>query len=290
METLENKPVLVIEPKKAVQTEIRKALPKVDLKFVTDGKSAVAQLLSDPPDLVLFDLAMPTLDGFEVLKQLRSHKSLIDTPVVFITEQARSEHDSSELALISRQDFSTMLARLSKLVAERAMQRSFREAYERVLADAETGALDLTSEEIKALKSAAFPIHGEVKSAPAAARAAMYDAIIASSLTTEQAAKKLGVNTSRIRQRLLADPPQLYGIRRNSVWWLPKFQFGRKDLVPGIDKVIARLDSRLDPVAVDTWFRTPNVDLEDDDDALSPLNWLTQGRNYERVAELAEDL
>jgi DNA-binding response OmpR family regulator len=56
----------------------------------TDGRSALARLLADPPDLVLLDLMMPDLDGMELLKLLRLDAKGAHVPVLVVS--ARSGH------------------------------------------------------------------------------------------------------------------------------------------------------------------------------------------------------
>jgi DNA-binding response OmpR family regulator len=56
----------------------------------TDGRSALARVLSDPPDLVLLDLMMPDLDGMELLKLLRLDPKGARVPVLVVS--ARSGH------------------------------------------------------------------------------------------------------------------------------------------------------------------------------------------------------
>jgi CheY-like chemotaxis protein len=271
-----------------VRKQLRKALPEVDLMFVSNGQTALAELKAHPPDVVLIDAGFPEQDGYQVVKALR-HYELRNVEVLFLHSPA--EGDRYEPAEGSREDLPTVENRLRELLRERALRSSFAAAYDAVLHDASRGSSNLTQPELDALRAVDFPVDAEVDPAPAAERAARYDNIVRTSLTSEQAAKKLGVNQSRIRQRLLATPPQLYGIRYRNAWRLPAFQFGRSGLVPNIDKVVARLDPALDPVAVDTWFRTPNVDLAvGAEKAASPLQWLSQGRPHEFVADLAEDL
>ena len=56
----------------------------------TDGRSALARVLADPPDLVLLDLMMPDLDGMELLKLLRLDPKGARVPVLVVS--ARSGH------------------------------------------------------------------------------------------------------------------------------------------------------------------------------------------------------
>jgi DNA-binding response OmpR family regulator len=56
----------------------------------TDGRSALARILNDPPDLVLLDLMMPDLDGMEILKLLRLDAKGAGVPVLVVS--ARTSH------------------------------------------------------------------------------------------------------------------------------------------------------------------------------------------------------
>jgi CheY-like chemotaxis protein/anti-sigma regulatory factor (Ser/Thr protein kinase) len=62
-----------------------------DLEFegVEDGKSALERIEADPPDLVLTDLIMPVMNGFEVVASIR--ESFPSVPVVLMTSQGNEE-------------------------------------------------------------------------------------------------------------------------------------------------------------------------------------------------------
>ncbi|MBI1732491.1 MAG: response regulator [Gammaproteobacteria bacterium] len=60
------------------------------LDTAADGAQAVAHCLRDPPDLVLMDLNMPTLNGFEATQQLRAKG--FKNPIVILTA-SESEAD-----------------------------------------------------------------------------------------------------------------------------------------------------------------------------------------------------
>ena len=51
----------------------------------TNGEDALAQIASDPPDLVLLDIMMPGLSGYEVCQQLRADPVTVLLPVVLCT-------------------------------------------------------------------------------------------------------------------------------------------------------------------------------------------------------------
>lgn len=50
-----------------------------------DGQQAVAAAVSQRPDLILMDLVMPVLDGFDAVRQVREHEELRGVPVVAMT-------------------------------------------------------------------------------------------------------------------------------------------------------------------------------------------------------------
>lgn len=126
---------------------------------------------------------------------------------------------------------------------------------------------------------------------PLARTAADFGALLRRSLTVAETAKVLGVNESRVRQRLSSKPPTLYGFKLDGEWRIPDFLFERRRLVPGIAEVAARLDPEIHPVGFFRWFTLPDPDLViDKGRPLSPRLWLLSGHSPETVAELAANL
>jgi signal transduction histidine kinase len=56
-----------------------------DLAVATNGQIAIQQIQDDPPELILLDVLMPEMDGFETCKQIKENPSLKDIPVIFMT-------------------------------------------------------------------------------------------------------------------------------------------------------------------------------------------------------------
>tara|TARA_Y100000031_G_C8102137_1_gene329199 strand:- start:219 stop:590 length:372 start_codon:yes stop_codon:yes gene_type:complete len=56
-----------------------------------DGKDGVSKLYSERPDLVLLDVMMPNLNGYELCRQIKSDQKLCKTPVVILS--ARGQRD-----------------------------------------------------------------------------------------------------------------------------------------------------------------------------------------------------
>ncbi len=156
---------------------------------------------------------------------------------------------------------------------------------------------DLTAAEVAVLERGGFDLKPAEPGAedPLAQTSAEYAALLRESLSTAAAAERLGVDPSRIRQRLTSHPPSLYGIRLESGWVIPEFQLERSKTLPGIPEIVARLDPELHPVVVFRWFRQPNTDLlvereGEEPRFLSPLDWLRFGLPVEPVAGLAAHL
>ena len=65
-------------------------------RVYSDGATALKALLDNPPDLAIFDIKMPRMDGFEVLRRLRE-KSVL--PVIFLTSKDEEPDEALGLAL-----------------------------------------------------------------------------------------------------------------------------------------------------------------------------------------------
>lgn len=153
----------------------------------------------------------------------------------------------------------------------------------------------LTQPEAKGLASGGFNLAAPPRGAvsPLDRASAEFARLILDSYPTAGAAQVLGVNASRVRQRIQGSDRTLYAIRIGSEWRVPKFQFAGKALIPGLDQVLRVLPVNLHPVAVHRWLTTANPDLPDDDGdetPLSPLDWLRTGRDPAVVASLAAGL
>ncbi|HSR48497.1 MAG TPA: SpoIIE family protein phosphatase [Anaerolineales bacterium] len=55
------------------------------VRAVTSGARAIESVLAEPPDLILLDIRMPGMDGFEVCRQLKADPRIQDIPVLFIS-------------------------------------------------------------------------------------------------------------------------------------------------------------------------------------------------------------
>src|SRR5215831_3068341 len=69
--------------RKAGETALRKK--GYDVIAAVDGEDALAKAREDPPDLVLLDVMMPKVHGFDVLRGLKGDARLRDIPVIMLT-------------------------------------------------------------------------------------------------------------------------------------------------------------------------------------------------------------
>jgi two-component system cell cycle sensor histidine kinase/response regulator CckA len=67
------------------------------VREAVDGAEALALISSERPDLVITDILMPTMDGYELVRRLRSAGDIAHTPVIFWTAHFR-ERDARDLA------------------------------------------------------------------------------------------------------------------------------------------------------------------------------------------------
>ena len=63
-----------------------------ELILAKDGREAVDLALAERPDLILLDVVMPVMDGFEACKQLRAQEATRSTPIIMVTTRGEEEH------------------------------------------------------------------------------------------------------------------------------------------------------------------------------------------------------
>ena len=57
-----------------------------------DGLDAIARAVEETPDLVLMDVVMPRMNGFEACKRMRLESSLKSTPIILVTTRGEEEY------------------------------------------------------------------------------------------------------------------------------------------------------------------------------------------------------
>lgn len=85
--------VLVVEDSHVIQRLIEVCLKPAGFVVETrdDGPSGLDAALTDPPDLLILDVGLPKMDGWEVLSRLRSELDTRNLKVLVLTAHAQEE-------------------------------------------------------------------------------------------------------------------------------------------------------------------------------------------------------
>ncbi len=85
--------VLVVEDSQVIQRLIEVCLKPAGFQVDTrdDGPSGLEAALGDPPDLLILDVGLPKMDGWEVLSRLRSELNTRNLKVLVLTAHAQEE-------------------------------------------------------------------------------------------------------------------------------------------------------------------------------------------------------
>ena len=93
--------ILLVDDSETVLLMEQQILKREPYQLVTakNGLEGVTKALETRPDLILMDVVMPEMDGFEAVKRLRMEPATRGTPIVMVTTQA--EADSMEAGYVS---------------------------------------------------------------------------------------------------------------------------------------------------------------------------------------------
>ncbi len=70
-----------------------------EVSVAMDGESALEIVESNPPDLILLDIMMPGMDGYEVCRQLKANDTTKNIPIIFLTAKAEVSDETKGLEL-----------------------------------------------------------------------------------------------------------------------------------------------------------------------------------------------
>jgi|GEM_PF-863751 len=85
--------ILIIEDEQLIRENLAELLKLLGYKTITaaNGLKGVEMAIETKPDLILCDVMMPKMDGFEVAKILRAQEDLFTTPFIFLTARTTTE-------------------------------------------------------------------------------------------------------------------------------------------------------------------------------------------------------
>ncbi|MBN1658582.1 MAG: response regulator [Anaerolineae bacterium] len=113
------KRVLCIEDHPEMIELIRVILERegFEVEGAVGGREGLRALHENPPDLLLLDLMMPGIDGFEVFRQMRADETLKNVPVIAVTAKAQSIDRVLILHIAGMDDYITKPFSPKELVA-----------------------------------------------------------------------------------------------------------------------------------------------------------------------------
>ncbi len=91
--------ILVVEDDPDTRDVLRHYLERegVNVQQAENGRRAMAQMAASKPDMVLLDLMMPEMDGFEFVEEYRNHPEWHDVPIVVLTAKILTKEDRQRL-------------------------------------------------------------------------------------------------------------------------------------------------------------------------------------------------
>lgn len=95
-----NKRVLVVDDHEDNRQILRVLLASVNYIMIEaqDGETAVVTAQRDKPDLILMDIQLPGVDGYEATRRIKSNPELAHIPIIAVTSYALSGDEQRALA------------------------------------------------------------------------------------------------------------------------------------------------------------------------------------------------
>lgn len=114
--------ILVVDDDESLRELLRMHLAGAGYEVITapDAISAGYQVLKNPPDLILLDVNMPHMDGFEFVAALKADKTIPHIPVIFLTSVEDGNDRGKELGAVAYITKPVRADRLLELVAKYA--------------------------------------------------------------------------------------------------------------------------------------------------------------------------
>lgn len=110
--------ILVVEDDARAADLIRLMLRSTghDIVIAENGLQGLKMVRESPPDLILLDLMLPGIDGFEVLHQIRSDALSANVPVAIVSAKTRTD-DKQTASKLGVDEYLTKPFRKSELLA-----------------------------------------------------------------------------------------------------------------------------------------------------------------------------
>ena len=85
------KKILIVEDEELVSTLLEKKLKNAgyDVSTAPDGEEGLRKIKKEKPDLILLDVIMPKMGGFEVMEEMKKDEEIKDIPVIIISNSGQ---------------------------------------------------------------------------------------------------------------------------------------------------------------------------------------------------------
>lgn len=95
-----SKTILIVEDQEDNRRILRDVLQSAGFEILeaTSGLDGVALAIDRQPDLILMDMQLPGIDGYEATRRLRASSAFVHTPIVAVTSFALSGDDTKAFA------------------------------------------------------------------------------------------------------------------------------------------------------------------------------------------------
>ncbi|HNP79549.1 MAG TPA: response regulator [Candidatus Pacearchaeota archaeon] len=95
------KKVLIIEDDKFLRELLGKKISSLGYSAVLaiDGEDGLEKMKTEKPDIILLDLILPGMNGFEVLEQAKKNPTINETPIIILSNLGQSEDIEKGLRL-----------------------------------------------------------------------------------------------------------------------------------------------------------------------------------------------
>ena len=93
--------VLVVDDEPNIVLSLEFLMEQAGFEVVTaeDGEQALARVTDSQPDLLLLDISLPGISGFDVLERLRNEEATAQLPIIMLTARGRDVEREKGMAL-----------------------------------------------------------------------------------------------------------------------------------------------------------------------------------------------
>lgn len=125
-----SKTVLLVDDSVTQSFHLKLALVRAGFKVLTavDGRTALKSLASDKVDVVLADVIMPMMDGYELCRQIKDNPKYVKIPVILMSalgethDQYWRQHAGADLYVAKTADAGKLIKAIEDLLAGKVVE------------------------------------------------------------------------------------------------------------------------------------------------------------------------